>query len=323
MLTVSPDVKQQIIVPDSKEEWLKLRTEDVTSTEIAALFGVSPYITHFELWHQKKARTVVAIEENERMKWGTRLQDSIAQGIAADNGWPIRRMDEYIRNSILRIGASFDFSIEPEARDRVSINLIGPDHGLLEIKNVDSLAFRDGWLIDDETGVEAPPHIELQVQHQLMVSQRSFAYIGALIGGNRVTLIKREPEPRIFAAIEKEVGKFWASIEAGIAPAPDFQRDAEFIATLYGYAQPGKIMDARGDTMLETKVLLYRKYGAEEGEAEQKKKAVKAEILTIIGDHEKVIGDTFSITAGVCPEAPIAFIRKPYRMFKPTFKKQK
>src|SRR3990167_4888783 len=189
----------QVITPKSKGEWLELRTKDITSTEIGALFGFSPYLTAFELWHRKKEGLVVSIDENERMKWGTRLQDSIANGIAQDNVWKVRRMDEYIRIPSLKIGSSFDFSIECET------------NGLLEIKNVDSLAFKDGWLVDGDN-IEAPPHIELQGQHQLLVSGRQYAYIGALVGGNTVKLIRRQVDEAIHAKIKTAAADFWKSI---------------------------------------------------------------------------------------------------------------
>ena len=70
------------------------------------------------------------------MKWGTRLQDSIAMGIAQDQGWSIRPMKEYITDTDLRLGASFDFAIG--------------DDGLLEIKNVDSLVFHKQWESDGD-----------------------------------------------------------------------------------------------------------------------------------------------------------------------------
>ncbi len=50
-----------------------MRVQDITSSEISALFGLSPYKTAFELYHEKRAGEVMRIEENTRMKWGKRL----------------------------------------------------------------------------------------------------------------------------------------------------------------------------------------------------------------------------------------------------------
>jgi len=69
--------KRERTVPVDRNHWLELRRADVTSTEVGALFGISPYMTRFELWHQKRSSGVVDVEPSERMQWGTRLQDAI------------------------------------------------------------------------------------------------------------------------------------------------------------------------------------------------------------------------------------------------------
>lgn len=310
-------MNREIIHPASEQHWLELRTKDITSTEISALFGISPYVTEFEIWHRHHDNLAVEFQENERMKWGPRLQDSIAAGIAEDNGWLVRRMDEYIRLPELRLGASFDFSIE---QGRMTANM--PDYlGLLEIKNIDSLQLRDKWIIDGEN-IEAPPHIELQVQHQLLVSGRQFAYIGALVGGNRVILIRREPSPEIHEAIKQKSAAVWKSIDEGIEPKPDFSRDADFVSKLYGYAEPNKILDAKDNRELEGLMRIYQDATEDEKAAAIKKSSAKAEILTLIGDAEKVLGDGWSISAGLIGEVEMKFTRKAYRNFKPYFKKE-
>lgn len=310
----------EIIKPESQAHWLALRTMDITSTEVAALFGLSPYITHFELWHRKKEGTVVKLEENERMKWGTRLQDSIAAGIAEDQNWLIRRMDEYIRDNELRIGSSFDFSIE-----QFIPNIETPDNekGLLEIKNVDALIFRDGWAFDEDGDLEAPPHIEIQVQHQMLLTARPVVHIGALVGGNRVQLIERRPDKSVFQAITQKVTDFWASIESNRPPTPDFIRDADFISQIYGYADPGKVFDARDDDEFGMWASEHKRLGEEIKMLTEVRDGFKSRMLMRMQDAEKVVGDGFTISAGVIGEAEVSYVRKPYRMFKPAWKKVK
>lgn len=301
----------ETITPENERHWLELRTLDVTSTEVSALFDCSPYLTHFELWHRKRNNTVVDMVATERMKWGTRLQDSIAKGIGEDQGWYIRRMYEYKRDTDLRIGASFDFEILAGAVTTVA---------LLEIKNVDSLAFKEGWLIDGDD-IEAPPHIELQVQHQLLVSGLPLAYIGALVGGNRVILLKREANKDIQHAIMEKVAAFWKSIESDNQPQPDFLKDAKFISELYGYAEPGKVLDSSHDEVMQARATEYRKCSTRIKELEKERDALKAEMLMSIGDHEKVIGGDWTISAGLVGPAHIEYDRDGYRLFKLNWKK--
>jgi putative phage-type endonuclease len=296
----------------STEEWLKLRSRDITSTESAALFGLSPYLTKFELWHRKRDRNIVEMEPNERMKWGTRLQDSIAAGIAADQKWMIDKRTQYERLPDLRLGASFDFTI---------LNGDG-GAGLLEVKNVDSLAARDGWIEEDEE-LEAPPHIELQVQHQLLVSGLPYAVIGALVGGNRTVLIRREPAPSVIQSIVTKAEDFWKSVEAGIAPAPNFAKDSEFITKLYQSVRQGKVVDVSKDEEVLHWVKQYETASAAMKEAETTRQEMKARIFTKLGDAEKATTKEFSISLGsVKPTRVEAFDRAGFKMFRVNKKSQ-
>ena len=310
------------IVPKDKKEWLAERAKDITSTEVSALFGIHGYgLTEFELWHRKKAGEIGEIEETKRMKWGNILQDSIAAGIAEDQGWKIRRMSEYRRMDGLRIGSSFDFGIKGNCEEVEGIDMMEEYFGLLEIKNVDSWIFKKEWLTEQDK-VEAPPHIELQAQHQLLVSGRAYIFIGALIGGNDLVLIERHPSPKIHAAILEKCAAFWKSIDENKPPEPNFATDAKFIASLYNYAAPGSVVSVAGDEQIKEMVERYRENGELIKAAEARRDEIKAKLLTIIGEAEKAEGGLFTISAGmVGPQIIKEHTRKGFRMFKVTFKK--
>jgi putative phage-type endonuclease len=288
----------EIIVPSNEAHWLEMRKRDVTSTESAALFGMSPYTTHFELWHAKKSGLAREFKTNERMKWGNRLEAAIAHGIAEEQGWEIRPLKEYMRDPEARIGSSFDFVIT---------NLPGgPVH--LEIKNVDYLAFRDGWIEHDDGGIEAPEHIEMQVQHQMAVSGFKRAFIGAFIAGNRGVVIERERDEPVIAAIKAKVAEFWRTVDAGEEPAAVMPGDAEAVIRLNQYAQPGKLVDASGDANIAALVLEYKRLSADEAKAKEDKEVVKADLLKAIGDAEKVLLEGWTISAGMQADTPPTLI---------------
>ena len=302
----------EIIHPKDEAEWHSLRREVVTSTEVAALFDASPYTTLFELWHRKRDRSVISIESNERMRWGNRLQDAIAAGIAEDQGWTIRKMTEFIKNTDSRLGASFDFEVTaPEEAA-----------GILEIKNVDSFIFKSDWLVDGDH-VEATPQIEFQCQTQLAVSEKKRVWLAPFIGGNKVELIRRERDEKAIEAIKARVKDFWASIDANVEPTPDFSRDSKFIASLYGFANPGTEYAGGNISLLRDLVVEYKRLGEVEKEAKSGKDALKAKILMEIGTSEKVKGDTFSISAGMIGPAEVSYTREGYRDFRVFTKKEK
>lgn len=295
----------------NRQDWLESRAKNVNSTEVSALFGCNPWLTHFELWHRKKSGSLGEIQENDRMKWGSRLQESIAQGIAKDNNWDVGPYVDYMTIGGLKIGSSFDYAIKTD----------GKFTALLEIKNVDALAFKDGWIVDGED-IEAPPHIELQVQHQLLVSGLPLAYIGALVGGNRVVLLKREVNTMLHHGIKTAVAEFWKSIDENKEPEPTMPKDAKFIAKLYSHAEPGKIFDATNNAALQMLANQYREYGSQIKELEKQRESAKAEILRAVEDAEKIIGGNWTASLNLVGPAHIEYDRAGYRNFKLNWKKE-
>ena len=308
----------QVLENLTEAEWLAARNLDITSTEVSALFGLSPYQTVLELWHRKHSQNDVEFNQSERMLWGTRLESAIAEGIAQDKKWIIRPMKEYVRDTELRMGSSFDYSIEGFFNSNDPLNPV-KTKGLLEIKNVDYIQFKNKWGDPEDEDVEAPPHIELQVQHQLAVSQRTTAFIGVLIGGNTVKVLKRKADKEIIAQIKQKIKEFWASIEANEPPPPEFEKDAAFIAQLYSFAEADKKMEATPE--IEELAEKYKIIQAQEKSIAQAKETIKAQLLMAIGDAEKVKGDKFSISAGMIGPAKVEFERKGYRNFKVTWRK--
>jgi len=310
----------QIIHPESEQHWLALRTQDITSTESAALVGLHKRLTPFELYQRKSGAYVEAFEETERTRWGLRLQDPIARGIAEDHGVKVRRLSCYARHdSGARMGASFDYEIvglggEAASDLRRLYAELGP--GLLEIKNVDGLVFRDDWLTDDD-GIEAPAYIEVQLQHQLEVYNREWGGIAALVGGNRPIVVARRRDREVGKVLVDRINVLWKQVEHQTPPDPDFRRDLKVLAKLYGYAEPGKILDATGNERLLDLAARYKELSAQVKNLDEDRKAIKAELLTLIGDAEKVLlGHGFSISASMIGPKEISYVREGYRDFR-------
>lgn len=298
----------------TETEWLAARKQDITSTESSALFGASPYMTEFELFH-RKAGTLPTDDfaDNDRTKWGRRLETSIALGIAEDCGLIVEPFKTYVRLPELRMGSSFDFKIvgladgftgDETARDM--FRRLGP--GIMEVKNVDGLQFKRAWIEDGET-IEAPPHIEFQVSHQLEVSDLGWSLIAPLVGGNTPKVIIRERDRELGAVIRQKVAQFWARIDTNTAPPPDFAQDADAIAQLYR-DNDGSSADLSDNFRLIELCVAYKAAAAESKAAEDRKKAARAEIMTIIQQHKAVSAGRFSVSAGTNKESYRAYRRE-------------
>lgn len=320
-----------ILHPATREDWLKLREGYVSSTESAALIGMSPYITAFELALQKTEKLESDFYPTERTVWGTRLQDAIAEGIGEDYGVVVRPQRGYAIHPETRMGSSFDYEVvgliddlgwhtgadkrDPILRDLFSTH--GP--GVLEIKNVDSLVYKNDW------SDEAPDHIEIQVQHQLECIRYEWAVIGVLVGGNRNEILIRERDPVVGKSLVLQVIKFWGNLACGIMPPVIMPEDAETLIRLYKFATPDKLFDGREHEELAALGVKYKQHGAEETAAKEAKKVCKAQILQIIGDAEKALlpeGMKISATQ-IAPTRVEAYDREGYRDFRITQPKKK
>ena len=228
---------------ESESQWHALRAQDITSTQVAALFDCNPYLTHFELWHQKRDGIVETVEQTDRMAWGNRLERTIAEGFAEEHGLHRpRKLAIYSRIEGERIGASFDYVADapvglPQMSKTPELPVWDSPRVLIECKNVDGYEFAEKW-----TETEAPPHIELQVATQMLVSGIGRAFIVALVGGNRLAVYERELEAVVAAKIIDKVRAFWRSIEAGTPPTPDYVRDADYLlANIYNRTEGREI----------------------------------------------------------------------------------
>jgi putative phage-type endonuclease len=257
-------MNRELIPLRDDAHWHSLRAQDLTSTDIAALFGMSPYATAVDVWHAKRDGIVETLEDNERMRWGRRLESVVAEGIAEDQGWSVRPFKEYGRLPEHRLGASFDYRVTTHKvqfmqgdGSFVDGTIDGPDDFVLEIKTVDALAFRSGWTVEPDF-IEAPAHIELQIQHQLLVSGLRIGYIGALVGGNTVRLIRREADNDVHAAILQRAAEFWQSVTTGTPPPITTADEARAYVKRQTNVEPGRLFDARGNRAVEELLRDYR-----------------------------------------------------------------
>lgn len=276
----------------SREAWLAERAKDLTSTEISAVLGISPYATAFEVWQVKAGKIADSFAENDRMRWGRRLEPVIAQGLAEDHGLRAKPLSGcYMRHpTVPRMGASFDFEIlDPERPD------LGT--GLLEVKNVDGGVFARDWIDLGDGEREAPPHIEAQVQHQLAVSGRQWAAIGVLVGGNRAYLLRRERDEAAISAICEEVRRFWASIESGTCPAPDWRRDLDTLRQLYATTDPAAALDEEARARLSELLPAFNAARAAAKAAKEEEDALKARLFEILGPVERATIGDWTVTA--------------------------
>ena len=268
----------QIINYETEQEWHEHRARAITSSEVSALFGENPYTTEYELYHRKKDGLIVHMDDNDRLRWGRRLESPIAYGLAEDNGWEVKPLKVFMLHSTCdRYGSSFDFEIRR-----------GNEKGLFEMKNVDFKEYKEKWITDGDE-FEAPVSIEIQLQSELEVANSNnpepytFGVIGALIGGNKPIIIERAYDAEMGALICNKVTTFWRMVDEGIEPLPDYVRDGDVIKKLYADVS-GNEIDLSTSNRFAALIGEYGEFQKAESTAKKAKDAAKAEMITLMGN---------------------------------------
>jgi predicted phage-related endonuclease len=282
---------------------------------------MNKYLTAYELAVGKRSEKPQEWEGNERSEWGQALQETIAKRFAEHFGVKIRQLSAYATIEDFGVGASFDYeivgSLAAAGANEVQQAYLDHGPGVLEIKNVDGLIYRNEWEDD-----EAPPHIELQVQTQLMCIGRHWGMIAVLVGGNRLVTLYREADAEVWAVIGKKVREFWKNTRAGVFPPLTLPQDAELVAAMFKYSDPDKLLDWQDREDIQALCKEYVHAAALEKHGKQNKDSTKAKILMLIGNAERVLVDGFNLSAGTVSEAEIpAYTRSAYRNLRVTEKK--
>lgn len=292
----------------NEEQWRALRQKHVGCSEISALFNEHQQMTKYELWYIKKGLLDAPdLSDNSRVFWGTILEPAIADGAARLNGWNVRKVRRYLSSDTVEgFGGSLDYEIVSHDD--------GP--GALEIKTAD-------WIVAKNWEDGAPPlSYMLQLQGQLALTGREWGAIAVLIGGNDLRVFQHKRRPKTIEIIEQAVAEFWQSIRDNKPPPPDFLADAETIGRLHQSVEGGKFLDLSTNNRIPELCDAYHAAGIAEKDAEKRKDAAKAEILTIMGDAETAACGSFRLSAKVVAGAHLEYERKAYRNFRLTKQKE-
>lgn len=255
------------IIPNTPE-WYTIRKKTVGSSEVAALFDKSPHTTKFELYHRKIGSIADAIEDNERMFWGRKLEHQIAMGAAELKGWHLLPpQGYYMHPNFPGMGATPDMLATVPGREGI---------GILEIKNVDGLIFRKEWINE-----EPPMYYLLQLQHQLACSSFKWGAVVALVGGNDLKISFYDRHAGSIASIESAVVKFWADVRERNEPKVSGD-DLDALKKVYPIH--GIEIDLSGDNELPGLCSHWGQLREARLAIEKQEATAKAEILQKVGN---------------------------------------
>jgi YqaJ-like viral recombinase domain len=269
-------------------QWLALRKSTIGASEAACLFGIHPYLTAYELWAIKSGLIQTDPTETPAMRRGRLLEDDALQVIAEDRpDWKLTPNPMpggyFFRDDALRISSTPDcFALAPGR----------PGRGTIQVKSLERSIFRKTWRQEDGT-IEPPLHVAVQATIDAKLSGCDWACATAFVVGHGVEayLVDVPIVEGVWERFKSEAAAFWRGVEGNMPPDPDYARDGETIARIFG-AGDGSTIDLTGENELPEKLARDVELRERAAEIKGEREAIKAEIT------HKLAGATFGSLPG-------------------------
>jgi hypothetical protein len=245
-------VTVDIIRPADRAAWLAARRQDVTASVAGALFGVHPYATAYGLWAEKSGRVEPDDIDNKVLRRGRILEPAAIEMLREERpDWTIHyhRDNAYYRDPAARMGATPDaFAERPD--------IFGT--GIIQVKTVSEDKFRAEWLDEETDEIVLPLWIAVQAIQEAELTGAAWATVALMIVGRGIDMevIDVPLHEGVRRRLRSSIADFWALVESGREPDPDWGRDGATVLDVYRDSTPDR-RDLAADIDLDNLVGRY------------------------------------------------------------------
>lgn len=194
------------------EEWLAARQSGVGGSDVAAILGISPWVSTFALWHAKAGNIPAEVLTDEPVYWGKALEKVVLQ----------RWREEHPEYGAANFqGYTWCDPGQPWRHANPDFVATSPTRSQHEIVEIKTSAFADEWGPSGSTIV--PPWYLTQLLWYLDILGARWGWLAVLIGGNdyREYRIDTRDHADDIALIRAQTEQFWRSVQDGEAPPID------------------------------------------------------------------------------------------------------
>ena len=256
--------------PQRSAEWLELRRQGLGASDMAAVMGVSPYKTPYQLWAEKTGATTEQ-KVGDAARRGVILEDAVGLYYEQERGVKLRKSNGIVRlKKHPRIMASLDRTI------------VGESKGIVEIKTSASPRW-SMWPV--------PPEVQVQVTVQMGIVGAEWCDVVALLGGLVFKIERVQFDPLLWAEIQRAAMLFLDAVDTKTPPQLE-ALDAQAFALATPQASQ-EFVEATPD--LERVYSQLREVNAELHFLEQKKGSLEMVIKEAIGEHAGLAGNGWTV----------------------------
>ena len=185
-----------------REEQKEARSKGIGASEAAAVLGLSPFKTAYQVWEDKTGLSTGLQEETPAMAYGKLMEGTIRQWYSNKTGQVV---------TVPEMGL---------AHPKYPFVLASPD-GLVDAKRgleIKTSRSSQGW---GEPGTdEIPIYYTIQVQQQMLVFAFEVVDVVVSIGGSMPEIYEVPADSEIQEMIIEELAAFWKLVQDRIPPEP-------------------------------------------------------------------------------------------------------
>lgn len=272
----------------SRQDWLALRQSGIGGSDIAAIIGVSPYATAYDIY-QSKTQPLSDEDMNEFAYWGTVLEDTVAREFSKRSGLKIQNVNFLMRHPEHRWAiANIDRAIiNPAIKGNVRFKdgKLTTDQ-IVEIKTASEHVGKN-W--GNEESDEVPDQYQCQAQWYMGVTDTQVCHMAVLIGGNKYRQYKIERHQDFIDYLFEAAESFWNdNVLAEIEPNATTLQNAK---DKYPRHNPDTTLDVEPDSEAAKVFEHYESLKAQEKEVKAALELAQTDLICQIQDNEALAID--------------------------------
>lgn len=251
--------------PFDRARWLEDRRKAIGASDVAAILGISPYASAWDVWAEKTGR-VEGWDGNEATRLGQFFEPGILDYAESKLGELSR--GERILHDSLPVAATLDARCVADGRpvEAKTTGLAGPVYG--------------SW--GDELTDQVPDYYLVQVHTQLLCTKADLAYLFALLPGRGVVQFEIERSDKVCDRLGEILHDWWEKhVLADVQPSIE-KASYEIVKRLKRV--PNKCVELNNDvaSLLDR----YEKAKRVAKKASEIEERYKTQLLASIGDAE-------------------------------------
>jgi len=259
------------------------RKTGIGGSDIAAILGMSPWRTPYEVWLEKTGRSDPPTG-TLAMRHGTYVEEFVAREYASTTGRQVERYNALLRHPDIPLIGHIDRLVIPDGAKIASHKRVIRTNRGLECKAVNAYSLgRDGeW---GEPGTDqVPKQYLLQVAAYQALTGCELWDLAALFGNNQFRIYSFRRDPELEDYILTEVDDWWRHyVEADTPPDPQTAAEAKL---RWPRHSTGKILQATVD--IRDRLHRLAQIKANIRELEDMEQAIKDALYPALADAEVV-----------------------------------